>query len=105
MPPLQIGDIKVKLLLGKHVLAKTQIPVWDVPLCADEDEEAAEDGGLQRKDTRCSAGQGWGGEYVHCSGGHCNGRDRPLQGEKVFLAPAAWKRLRGGGQGDIASRR
>lgn len=79
----------MKLLLGKHVLAKTQIPVWDVPLCADEDEEAAEDGGLQRKDTRCSAGQGWGGVSVMTFlGDIVRAKRNPLQGKQDLLAQA-----------------
>ena len=28
----QIGDIKIYLKLGKEILAKTQVPIWDVPV-------------------------------------------------------------------------
>lgn len=30
--PPQIGDIKIYLMMGKEILAKTQVPVWDVPV-------------------------------------------------------------------------
>lgn len=32
-----MGDIKLYLMMGREVLAKTQVPVWDVPLKCEKD--------------------------------------------------------------------
>ncbi|GAX84880.1 hypothetical protein CEUSTIGMA_g12301.t1 [Chlamydomonas eustigma] len=38
----EVGDFKIYLMHGKDVLAKTQVPVWDIPLL-EEDEYSFED--------------------------------------------------------------